>query len=586
MVGKTSTDLWIPQRAREDFRKAEAPKTGPSYGAWGGRDLTYLELPGGGVMAFDLSRLTLADFRSMRSHYQVNSSLTILQFMIHQQDWTIESENGPKADRKIADRIDHIIRDQWTPLTRGTSQAHWSGFSPMALEYDNDGPSSSVILSKVKDLIPEECCVNWREVTGVGTTEQPAAKMFEYDGIQQWAGPGRFMIDGTGRFSGGGSYVIPPEYSLWYPLLMENGDFYGRKLLKPAFVPWFFSMLIHLFSNRYFERFGEPTPIGRADFDEVLIDANGNSVSGRDAMFGILDNLRSRGTVVLPSTREQIGDTGRSEYAYDISYLESQMRGADFERYLLRLDEEISLGMFTPLAAMRVGDNGSHNSIQVQMQVYQWMLNALTGDQKHYYDNYLLSPLVDFNFGKNAPRMKWMPRKFGKDNAETLRFMVQEGIRTGDFKPDLLELGQALGMTLEDTSFLIRPDNQPLGAGDVVPSDPSAKNPTAPAVDPRVGRGTHQDRTTPRTGDAGVIRSRMAARLQVQYQRAKRRGETEFAPDLGHGRQLADYLGDPKQAAEIANHLNDWAVDVFSVVDSADDAVAMFQRVFDAEFDR
>lgn len=587
-----TTDFWLPQTAREDFRKAEPPKTGPAFGSWSGRDLSYLDLPGGGVLAFDLNRLTLSDYRSMRTHYQVNISLAVLMFMIHQQDWTIESVNGPKADRKIVDRMDRILRDAWTPLVRGTSQAHWAGFSPMALQYDNDGPSASVILSKVKDLVPEECRVNWEVVEGFAEPGHVRPQFFEYAGIVQSAWPSGYMIDGTGRFAGGGSYVIPPEYSLWYPLLMENGDFYGRKLLKPAFVPWFFSMLIHLFSNRYFERFGEPTPVGRANFDDTLTDDNGNVISGRNVMISILENLRSRGVVVLPSDRSQVGNSGQSEYDYDIQYLESQMRGADFERYLMRLDEEISIGMFTPLGAMRTGETGSHNSIQVQMQVYLWMLNALTGDMKYYYDNYLLNPLVDFNFGPNAPRMRWVPRKFGKDSAETLRFLLQEGVRVGDFKPDIVELGVACGITLEDTSMLVRADNQPIGPGEIVPGDPRAvnpntpANPNVPANDSRSGRGTHgSPRKIAKTGDAGVIRSRMAARLCTQFQRAKREGQVNFVPDLGHGRQLADHLGDLEAAAEICTHLRSWATDVYPIVNSADEIGVMFQRVFDGELD-
>lgn len=579
-----ASELWIPPNSREDFRKAPAPKTGPSHGVWGGRDLTYLELPGGGVIGFDLSRLTLKDYRAMRSHYQVNVSQLVLMFMIHQQDWTVQSENGPKADRKIADRVDSIIRDAWTPLIRGMSQSFWAGFSPMAIEWDNDGPSSSVVISKVKDLIPEECWVNWKTVQGIAAPNGAAPKLFEYDGIAQQAGPGAWFVDGTTARAGGGSYVIPPEYTLWYPLLMENGDFYGRKLLKPAFVPWFFSMLIHLFTNRYFERFAEPVPIGRADFEDTLIDANGNAINGRDAMLGILENLRNRGVVVLPSDRNQIGDSGKSEYAYDIQYLESQMRGADFERYLARLDEEISVGMFTPFSAMRIGDSGSHNAIQVQMQLYQWMLNALTGDMKYYIDNFLVKPIVDFNFGLNAPRMKWTPRKFGKDSAETLRFLLQEGVRVGDFKPDLEELGVAAGITLEDTSMLIRADNMPLPAGSTVPSEGLKNQPAQPA-DSRIGRGTHQDRTMPKTGDAGVIRSRMAARLRVQFARAKRTKTDEFAPDLGHSRQLAEYLGDDTGAAFIAQRLATWAVDAYPVVDDPDAMVAMFEHVFDDQLD-
>ena len=48
---------------------------GDKFGSWAGRDLDYWTLPGGAVLQFDLSRLTLADYRAMRDHYQINASL-------------------------------------------------------------------------------------------------------------------------------------------------------------------------------------------------------------------------------------------------------------------------------------------------------------------------------------------------------------------------------------------------------------------------------------------------------------------------------------------------------------------------------
>ena len=67
-----------------------APVKGEAFGPWAGRDITYLDLPGGGLVQFDLSKLTISDFRTMTSHYQVNSSLSVLMFMLHQLDWHIQ----------------------------------------------------------------------------------------------------------------------------------------------------------------------------------------------------------------------------------------------------------------------------------------------------------------------------------------------------------------------------------------------------------------------------------------------------------------------------------------------------------------
>src|SRR6478735_428864 len=421
-------------------KKAPGPITGPAFGNWAGReDLTYGTLPGGGIVQFDLSKLTLADFRTMRDHYQVNASLAVLSFMQHQSNWHIECD-----DKRIRDFVDEEIRRNWTMLNRGMAQSNWAGYSPNILEWENDSADRRVRLDKVKDLIPEECVVNWKTVEGWSPPNQTPPKFKIYDGIKQF----------------GQRWPTPVENTLWYPLLMENGDHYGRKLLRPAFQSWFFSILLHLYANRYYERFGEPTPIGRAPYDEdIQIDAT-TSMNGAEYMLQLLQRLRSRGVVVLPNDKTQDAN-GRPQYEYDIDYLESQMRGADFERYMTRLDEEISIGLFTPILLLRTADVGSYNLGVGHMQMYLWMLNAMNDDRKQYIDQYLLSRMVDYNFGVNAPRAKIVFRKLGDLNAEMISSLLQALVSKDKVKLDYRELGEMAGMTIEEIKETVAPAVDP-----------------------------------------------------------------------------------------------------------------------------
>jgi hypothetical protein len=170
----------------------------------------------------------------------------------------------------------------------------------------------------------------------------------------------------------------------------------------------------------------------------------------------ILTNIRNRAVVVLPNDLNVVGtnNTTKPTYDYEIEYLESQMRGADFERYLTRLDEEISLGLFTPVLLYRTADVGSYNLGDAHYRLFMAMLNALGGDMKEYIDHYVLDRMVDFNFGPNAPRARWIPRKLGKDHPETLRAIIQQAIQAGWAKVDVAELGTALGITVDEVEIL------------------------------------------------------------------------------------------------------------------------------------
>lgn len=497
-----------------DFKKAKAPIMGEAFGNWSGRDDLYMySLPGGGFLQFDLSKLTLADYRQMRDHYQVQVSLSVLTFMLHQLDFTVVCEN-----KKIADFCQQTLERVWTRLVRGLSQSFWAGYSPMILQWENDVDGRAVQLAKVKDLIPEECEVKWKEVPGYvppGYPNSVPPKIKIYDGIKQWGAP----------------YPIPPENTLWYPVLSENGDFYGRKLLRSAFQPYFFSMLMHLFANRYYERFGEPVPVGRAPYDSE-VDVNGQTVKGNEAMRQILSNFRNRSVVVLPADRDESGNP-----EYSIEYLESQMRGADFERYMTRLDEEISLALFTPLLMLRTADVGSYNLGTGHTQVYLWMLNAISGDWAEYIDKYVLKPLKNFNFGERAPLPEIRFRKLGTQAQETLRAVLSDMVRGGTVKVNLEDLGQAIGMRLEEVREVTEPTAEPAGGDPEEGDDP----PVNPKKDTRVTRD--KPRTPKGVKEASRVAGLIRDRLVAQYNKALREDRlNELALDFGYQAQMVEAL--------------------------------------------
>jgi hypothetical protein len=492
-----------------NHKKADPPKLGEAFGpSWQGVDRSYYSLPGGGIIQFDLSRLTLSDFRMMRDHYQINASLSVLSFMMHQLDWRIECDNA-----KIRDHCQANLETMWTQLVRSLSQAFWAGFSPSILQWENDLAGKTVQLTKIKDLPPEDCEVNWKDVEGWAPPGRIPPKIKVYDGIKIY----------------GAGWPVPSENSLWYPLLMENGDWYGKKLLRPAFTSWFFSIIMHLFSNRYFERFGEPLPVARAPYDDT-IGVNGEQKSGTSVMLGILQQLRNRGAVVLPNERSTQGT--ETAYDYDIEYLESQMRGADFERYLMRLDEEISLSLFTPLLMLRTADVGSYNLGTTHAQVYLQMLNAIAGDWAHYINEYILSRMVDVNFSPTSPRAKIKFRKLGDDKMDLVKVMLQQMLSNNTVKPDLTELGDIAGMTFEEVQEVTAPDAPPA-------TDPSTEDPSSGDPSSEGGSGS-ASQSSRRIAEA------MHERLVAQITRAERDGTlgSGFAPDLGYRKQFVSALVD------------------------------------------
>ena len=482
--------------AQLNNKKAPAPALGERYGKWAGEEFNVMRLPGGGAIAFDTSQLTLADFRQMRGHYQINSSLSILTFMMHQMDWHIESPR-----QGVADLVENQLRNVWSRLVRAKSQSFWAGFSPNVLQWENDVHDREIVLTKIKDLQPEDCRVNWKEIKSPGPRPNSFNTFKVYDGIKQWGAPD----------------PIPVPNSYWYPLLMEHGNYYGRRLLESAFQPWFFSTLMHLFANRYYERFGEPTPVGRAPYEDE-VEIGGKTIMGNQLMSMLIQQLRNRSTVVLPNTRTQMNDENDPKFDYELEYLESQMRGADFERYMTRLDEEMSLAMFTPILMMRTADVGSYNLGTQHTQVYQWMLNAISGDWAHYINKYIIAPMVAYNFNGRGIPARIVFTKMGKTNSQLLQAVITALLEKGAIEFDTRELGEMSGLSIKEIEQVTDEEEPP----------PAEEEP-----DPN-----EEDQTA-------EIKRLIVKRVRPQVEKSFRNetfGTPEFTIKMGYKRQLSQAL--------------------------------------------
>ncbi|ADD80790.1 Mu gp29-like protein [Rhodococcus phage ReqiDocB7] len=501
--------------------KNPKPLVGEVAGAWGGADATFVNLPGGGALKVDTSRLTLGDFRRMSEHPQIASSLRLMSFMMHQLDWKLEG--GTAQTRK---HCDENLRMIWTPLIRSMSSSHIFGFSPNATQWENKPGSSRIWLNKIKDLVPEECEVKWKFIDGAPIpSEIPGAEPLKqkvpiFDGIMQR-----------------GKHTVPVTNSFWYPLLMQNGDYKGTKLLRAAFQSWYFSNLIKLFANQYYERFGSPLPVGRAPYDEEInvgTAENPKMIPGNKLMGQIMTNLRNRSIVVLPNQRTQDGLGGTRTFDYELEYLESQMRGVEFDRMLQRYDEEMSLALFTPLLLMRTADGGGFNQGVGHQQVWLWMLNALAGDYGEYINRYILAPMARFNFGANVepPRIKF--RKLGVAQQETLRAIAQAMLSKGQIKVDVDELGAHLGMELEEIEVLDQPIEAPEETDDGEPQKDKRTN-----RDERLKNDDLPNVTNPKSVTKQITQ-RVAQQATKEFASGKAR--KDWTPSLGYHRQLTAAL--------------------------------------------
>jgi len=504
-------------------KKDKPPLVGELVTPWNGDDwLTKPRLPSQLNIGFDTSRLSLADYRLMRQHHQVSSSLNLLSMMMYQRDWRIVGEQA-----KVVKHVDANMRELWPRVVRAHSQAFWAGYSPCALQFENDVVAGKLWVTKIKDLRPEECRVRWKQIDGVSEKKPGMAgvklQTDVFDGILQAGAPD-----------------IPVSNSYWVTLMRENGDFYGTKLLDAVFRPWYFSMIMHMYANRYMERFAEPTPIGRAPFDEKIT-IGGREYSGNTLMASLMQMQRNGSSIILPNSRSQDGFQGDSTYDYIIEYLESAVRGAEFDRIIQMYDEEISLALFTPLLLTRNTDTGSSNLGVVHTNTWLTILNAIAGDWEEYINRYLIRPMAIHNFGPRAKIPKIVFRPLGRTDAETIRATLQSLMSAGKVTVDLEELSAAAGLSLTAAREIVPEEDG--GNPDDDDDEGDGKIKRTPSGDERVGR-PGKNKTPTGTDKVGRVAKKIAARIAEQATRAFADNSfgDGYEPDLGHHRQFLEVL--------------------------------------------
>lgn len=542
LLGPNGAPISAAQFARP---KKDAPLVGAITPSWQGMDPGVVSLPGGGLIEFDTARLTLGDFRRMSEHPQIASSLHMLTFMIHQIDWQLIGGDD-KVREHCAENLDHI----WTQLIRSMSEAFRFGYSANALQWENRPGNSRLWINQVKDLIPEHVDIRWKTVDGAPLEHPDGKPMLDHNGRRQ-----RAKVPVFDGIKVEGDHTIPVKNSFWYPLLRKNGDMRGTKLLRTAFRSWYFHNLIMLFSSSYYERFGSPLPVGRAPYDDrinVGTAENPQYMPGPQVMMNVLEGIQNRSVVVLPSSRTPMGLNDRPEQDYQLEYLESSLRGAEFTDHLNYLNEEMSMALFTPLLLMRTGSNGSYGQSSTHMQIWQLMLNALAADLKEYIDRYILARMAHENFGQNveAPRISF--RKMGKAQAETMRGIVIELLRGNLARVDIDELGDQIGLTLAEVEQLTGAE------GEVDPGDPAADQlKDTPRPDKRIGR-ERRGKPLPRDGsEPSGVGKKVSLRLADQVGKGK--GTPAFS--WGYQRQLeeafeacgvADAIGSANRVRDVA----------------------------------
>jgi len=388
------------------FAKQKKIVTDKELGKSGGNNLYTQRLPDG--TRYNADDISIKTYRKMRLDPQISACLNVIKFTMQRVDWYVEGDDKTK---KV---IEKSIENVWNHLIRSITKSLWAGYSPNVKIFTLDG--SNYVLKKIKDLDPSTCKVK-------------TDKKGNFDGFQQ-----ELM---------GKKEIINPQYAFWYTHQMEDGDLYGNSMIKPAYKPWYYAELIHMFANRYYERFGEPVVLGRAPIGDVVEDSTG---AKRDSMASIQsagEGIRNHTVLTIPGDRDESGN-----FLYDISYLESQMRGVDFDVYMKRLDLEKARAIFVPDLLLGSGNVGSYALGLEHKATFITGIMGIIDDYFEWINKYIVKQLIELNYPSGDAKLKYTP--LSRVTEDAIVDIVRDLVSTGKISPEIQTLSDRIGIPLTE----------------------------------------------------------------------------------------------------------------------------------------
>lgn len=343
---------------------------------------------------FEIGKIPISVKKKMRKDPQIRLALSVIKAPIQGLPLQVMSK-----DKDVAGFIQEALNPVWRSVLRSSLNAVDFGNAPheklfeiknIVVTADNGQEKAypnSIVYHKLKDLDPESITA--------------------------------YLSDVDGNFSGflwENEVTIPAEKSFVMVNEKEFGNPYGQSRLDCVYDAWYWCNIIFMFTNRYYERKADPSLKGRAP---VGIDENTKKAK-QMLLSEALANLKSSSAIVLPNTRD---DKGNPEW--DCEYMLDDKRGEMFQSYIDMLQALKLRGLLVPERVLTQDTKlGSLAMVETMTDTFLKMEQQLIADIFEHINKYLINPLVEFNFGKEAQKAYAVPGSITKENTDLIKEII------------------------------------------------------------------------------------------------------------------------------------------------------------------
>ena len=362
--------------------------------------------------AYNPDKISIDIYDKMKTNPQVAAGLKCIKYPVLALNWHVKSDS-----QEVREFVVENLKPLWRGLIESSLTAVEYGFSTHEIVYEKrDGKA---FLKKIKSLHPKWININLDEHDNFsGFTQTWMGQFIQVPRVKAF-----IFTHGKGE---------------------SFGNLFGESRLKPAYEPWYWWSTLIQFMMKYFERRGIPPTKVRFPPGKTK---EGKSTAEVAVEMGRA--LQSESVVAIPSSVWEIG--GKVLYKWDVEYLDEQRRGDMFQSALVSLEAKILRAMFVPervITQDTLSKAGSYSLSKVHADMFLLGEEGLTVSLEDQINKYLISKLVEINFGKKAWARVEIER-ITEARKQFLKDVFMEMLKSGDAKPAADAIADYLGLPME-----------------------------------------------------------------------------------------------------------------------------------------
>jgi len=430
-----------------------------------------------GGETYNPDEISISTYKAMMKDAEVRAAYNLIKFATLSRDWKIiTSEISKKAEEKVK-YLMYVFEHMDGRLDGGMSNILLAlpyGFSVSEIVFkllDEGEFKGKVGLKKMKGLDPE-------------TIEFRTDKYGNLEAVMQ----------DTGEFTK--KIKLPLERLIIYTNEKEYGNFYGTSRLRAIYKNWFIKDVITKFWNISLERFGMPMLIGKVPSSKDL-----------DTMKDILMNAQARSSLATVE-------------GWEVSALETgigRSGGGDYKACLDYHNLQIVKGLLIP-GELVSGAGGSFAKAKVSFNLFTLMLKSLEQDLCGIIEQYLIKPLIVYNYGEQDEYPQFVFEPLTKEEflelAKVFSLLVRNGVVGADetWMRDMMRVPKRSETAISRETRKVGKGEEavplPPGETKIIKTDEKKGGAKKPIVNPKnkrtVNKPTQQIKTPKTTRSSGM----------------------------------------------------------------------------------